>query len=195
MLYFRSNSDRHPRRALIRPRRRAMTLLEMLIAVSLFSVIGVTVFVVFIGGLRSAGGILCHNLVAGYGRAPLEHLKNRVRMASSLAVKESGNRLEITNPNGSVSIYEVETRPADDDGTTESVLLFRETAEAEGEPLLRFLSPLPETEPVFAASGLNTVTVRLWLGAPGAAAPAIGVVRRHHSVQIVTTICSRNSLI
>ena len=172
-----------------------MTLLEMLIAASLFSVISATVFVVFIGGLRSAGGILCHNLVAGYGRAPLEHLKNRVRMASSLSVKNNGNRLELTNPDGSVSVYEVETRQADDDGTTESVLLFRESAGADGEPLMRFISPLSETEPVFTASGLNSVTVRLRLGAPDTAVPTAGIVRRHHAVKIVTTICSRNSLI
>ena len=128
MLPFHSNYS--PRR-----NRRGLTLIEVLIAATLFTLISTASFMVFVRGLGAAGGILRHNLVVGFSRAPLEHLKNRVRTGSALKVLDAGNRLQITSPGGNVSSYWMQTETADD-GTTGSSLLFRENPEAQPERLL-----------------------------------------------------------
>ena len=72
-------------------------------------------------------------------------------------------------------------------------LEFREKDGAPPEHLLRFLHRLSPGAPVFNRTGLGGVTIQLRLGDPAGARFAGAFTRSYRSINLVTTVSSRNN--
>jgi hypothetical protein len=175
-------------RQIYRQRQTAFSLVEIAVAttITLFVVYATLTF--FTYGARMSQFAAIHIVANVQGGAPIEMLKNRVRMGVTCSVTNGGDRLDITNPDASVTSFYYWDPDSTPGTIANNSLMYKLTANDAAKKLLGNIdrsSGLPMFSPVL--STVDPVTIQLRLGAYAPLART-----KTYGLDILTTVGVRN---
>ncbi len=166
---------------------RGFTLVELVIAAGLVALVAGMAASLFIFAARMTRYTSVLTLADVYGRRPVEVIKNAVRAGTTVAVVDSGNRVNITNPNGTVTaIY---YQDADNNPYTlkNNQLWLLPNANAQPELVLRYVEPKAGIPLFFTKSGTDVLAIQMRIA--GHSSFQLG---KTFGIDIITTVGVRN---
>ena len=176
-----------------RNRLRAFTLLEMLIATTIMSIVMASALGLLIFSARMSSYTSVYTSCDVYGRRPLEMLKNAVRMSESFAISggansQEGNTLTVTNPDGTVVVYAYRDLDSNPETPENNQLVRRVGVNGSDEVVLKYVYGATQT-PIFRSTGpVAPLTIRMRIAGyyPFDRARKVGI-------DVVTVVGPRNT--
>jgi hypothetical protein len=174
----------------IRRRRRGVSLVEFVVAAAIGILVMSSTISLLIYSGRMYYAATMQTRFNNMANGPLERLKNLVRGASQVAVTNNGDRLEVTNPDNSVSAFYFN----DGDNTSGTLqnnrMLFTATGNAAPQQVANYIDR-SWGQPIFTRVA-GSVVINFRMGRPRTSGlpyiHGIGV----RSVDVFTTVTMRN---
>lgn len=173
---------------------RAFSLLELVTVMAVGGLVAAGTVSFFMLATRAARAVSTQNLLNSNGRVPIEQIKNSVRMGIRAVASQNGDKLDITNSDGSLTSYYYEDTDHTSTTLSDNVLMVKQAAGSDPVRVVRYIDR-SSGQPIFAnpSNSLSLVTVHLRLGDPVGQNQTRVTGPGTQAVDVLTTAATRNT--